>query len=100
MAETELILSFLQPPVGEMSYEQALVQLEQIVATLESDEHSLDVSIKLYERGQDLASHCAGLLDQAALKFQVLSGNELVDASLDDQAGGSAAFPGAFPAEE
>lgn len=83
MAEMELILSFLQPPVGDMSYEQALEQLEQIVATLESDEHSLDVSIRLYERGQELASHCAGLLDQAALKFQVLSGSELVDGAIE-----------------
>ena len=83
MAETELILSLLQPQIGDMSYEQALAQLEQIVATLETDEHSLDVSIRLYERGQELASHCAGLLDRAVLKFQVLSGSELVDGAIE-----------------
>lgn len=63
-------------PVEELSYEQALTQLEGIVTTLESNEHPLDHALKLFERGQTLAHHCANLLDQAELKVKQLSGEE------------------------
>jgi exodeoxyribonuclease VII small subunit len=66
-------------PVEQLSYEQAFSELEAIVTALESEDHSLEVAMRLYERGQLLARHCAGLLDQAELKVQQLSGDELVD---------------------
>ena len=79
MDDLDSMLAFLQQPPGELTYEQAFAQLERIVETLESNEHSLDVSLSLYERGQVLASYCAKLLDQAVLKVQQLSGDQLVD---------------------
>lgn len=63
----------------ELSYEQALAELESIVAALETDDHTLGKTLALFERGQELARYCAGLLDQAELKVQQLSGSELVD---------------------
>ena len=66
-------------PVDQLSYEQAFDELENLIAALESGEHPLDVSIKLFERGQNLAQHCTTLLDQADLKVQQLSGESLVD---------------------
>lgn len=66
-------------PVDQLSYEQAFSELEQIVAALESDEHSLEQALALFERGQALARHCAGLLDKADLKVQQLAGKDLVD---------------------
>lgn len=66
-------------PVEQLSYEQAISELEAVVTSLETEEHSLDEAMKLYERGQQLARHCAALLDQAELKIQMLSGEELVD---------------------
>jgi exodeoxyribonuclease VII small subunit len=66
-------------PVEQLTYEQAYSQLEEIVAVLESDEHSLDLALKLFERGQALARYCASLLDQAELRVQQLSAEELVD---------------------
>lgn len=66
-------------PVEQLSYEQAFSELEAIVDSLESEDHSLEVAMRLYERGQLLARRCAGLLDQAELKVQQLSGDELVD---------------------
>jgi exodeoxyribonuclease VII small subunit len=66
-------------PVDQLTYEQAFDELENLIADLESGEHPLDVSIKLFERGQILAQHCAKLLDQADLKVQQLSGEALVD---------------------
>jgi len=79
MSDPDAILVVINQPVEELNYEQAFAQLEEIVSTLESNEHSLDISINLYERGQVLASYCAKLLDQAVLKVQQLSGEDVVD---------------------
>ncbi len=65
------------PPVEELSYEQALAELESIVASLESGEHTLEEALACFERGQALARHCTTLLDQAELKVQQLSGEDL-----------------------
>ena len=62
-----------------LSYEQALAELEQIVAALEANDRSLEEALALFERGQALARYCAGLLDNAELKVQQLSGQDLVD---------------------
>ncbi len=65
--------------VDELSYEQAFAELEEIVLSLEAEEHSLEKAISLYERGQNLAKHCADLLELAEQKVQQLSGEELTD---------------------
>lgn len=70
-------------PLEELSYEQALAELENIVAALETNDHALDKTLALFERGQDLARYCAGLLDQAELKVKQLSGTELVDFDIE-----------------
>ncbi len=72
-----------QTPVEELSYEQAFEELEMIVADLESQEHTLADALQQFERGQALAAHCATLLDQAELKIQQISGQEL--APCDDE---------------
>lgn len=74
-------------PVTELTYEQAFSELENIVSALESDKHSLDEAMTLYERGQELARYCANLLDRAELKVQQLSGDELVDFNPTDELG-------------
>ena len=68
-------------PVETLTYEQAFAELESIVAILESDQRSLEETLALFERGQGLARYCAGLLDQAELKVQQLSGGALTDFS-------------------
>lgn len=60
-----------------LTYEQAFDELESIVASLEANQKSLDESIALYERGQALALHCAGLLDRAELRVRQLSAHDL-----------------------
>jgi exodeoxyribonuclease VII small subunit len=81
MTATETINEFSS--LEELSYEQALAELESIVAALETNDHSLDKALALFERGQELARYCAGLLDQAELKVQQLSGTELVDFEIE-----------------
>lgn len=71
------------PPVKELSYEQALAELETIVASLESAKLPLDETMSLYERGQALTKHCVELLDKAELRVKQLSGNTLVDTEME-----------------
>lgn len=63
-----------QPPVESLSYEAALDELEQIVQKMESGEMPLDQTLACFERGEQLAQHCARMLDQAELKIHQLSG--------------------------
>ena len=64
-------------PVEQLSYEQAFAELEASVAALESGQHPLDETLRLFERGQELVRHCASLLDKAELKIQRLNGETL-----------------------
>ncbi len=51
--------------VADLSYEEAKEQLVAIVATLESGSASLEESMRLWERGEQLAAHCTQWLDDA-----------------------------------
>lgn len=64
-------------PIEQLSYEDALSELERIVATLESDEQALEDALNLFERGQTLARHCTQLLDKAELRVRRLSGDTI-----------------------
>lgn len=65
--------------LSALSFEEALLELEQTVAQLESGNLTLEASLALFERGQRLASHCGRLLDQAQLRVEMLtSDGELV----------------------
>ncbi len=65
--------------IQSLSYEQAFAELEEIVYGLETNQKTLEEAIALFERGQALAKHCAGLLDQAELKVSQLSQQEEPD---------------------
>ena len=65
--------------IEDLTYEQALNELEGIIQDLESDEHTLEQTLAMFERGQALARHCAKLLEEAELKVQELSGDNLVE---------------------
>ena len=69
-----------EKPVEELTYEEALAELEGIVEALEGDAspNSLEDSMKLFERGQALAIHCASLLEAAQLKVQKMIGDSVV----------------------
>ena len=57
-------------PLEDMSYEEALQELEELVKTLESGENDLKKTLLYFERGQTLASFCISLLDEAELKVE------------------------------
>lgn len=54
------------------SFEEALVQLHEIVRELESGERSLDDSLKLYEQGIASLRTCHTFLDQAEQRIKKL----------------------------
>ena len=56
--------------IETLSFEQALAELEQIVARLESGQAPLEDSIRLYERGAALKAHCEKRLEAARLKVE------------------------------
>jgi exodeoxyribonuclease VII small subunit len=66
-------------PVEELTYEEALAELEGIVEALESDQNPLDEAMRLFERGQALVKRCGELLESARLKVQNLAGEPLVE---------------------
>ena len=66
-----------EKPVEELSYEEALAELEGIVESLEDGQSQLDESMKLFERGQALVTYCGALLESAQLKVQKLAGESV-----------------------
>lgn len=64
-----------QPADPAASYEHARDELAQVVARLETGGLSLDESLTLWERGEQLAKQCTAFLDGA---------RERVDAALAD----------------
>jgi len=66
-----------EKPIEELSYEEALAELEGIVETLEGEQSQLEEAIKLFERGQALAARCGALLEAAQLKVKQVAGEEL-----------------------
>ena len=56
--------------IAALTFEQALAELEQIVARLESGQAPLEDSIRLYERGAALKAHCETRLEAARLRVE------------------------------
>ena len=61
-------------PQTEPSFEQALSQLERIVASLERGEPELTAALAKYEKGVLLLTQCHRLLDQAEQSVALLTG--------------------------
>jgi exodeoxyribonuclease VII small subunit len=74
-----------QKPVEELTYEQALAELEEIVTALEGEQNQLDDAIKLFERGQALASRCGELLEAAELKVKQVVGDGILPFEEEDE---------------
>ena len=55
------------------SFEDALQELEQILADIEAGELGLEESLVKYERGNFLIHHCRGVLGQAEKQIELLS---------------------------
>lgn len=73
----------------EMTFEQAMKRLEEIVAQLEAGEVPLDKSMALFEEGTKLSAYLSGLLDRAEQKVTMVTtqNGEEVELPFDTQEG-------------
>ena len=69
--------------IKDLSFEDALLELESIVSKLERGDAPLEESIDIYERGAQLKKHCEGKLKSAQLKVDKIVLNP------DQESGGS-----------
>lgn len=65
------------PPADPASYEQALAELERLVAELESGQLPLDRLLQGYQRGAQLLDYCRARLDAVEQQVQVLEDGQL-----------------------
>ena len=56
--------------IADLSFEDALRSLEDVVRRLEGGDVPLDQSIDLYERGEALRRHCQARLDAAQERIE------------------------------
>ena len=64
------------PKKDNLSFESAIIRLEEIVKLLEKGNSSLDESLKLYEEGISLVRYCNNALDSAENKIKILTADE------------------------
>ena len=72
----------------KMTFEQAMDELERIVAGIEGGQITLEESIEKYAEGTALIKQCRSILDAAEKKIQILARDEAqglkVEGELDD----------------
>ena len=59
--------------IAEMSFEEAMKELEATVGKLEHGEATLEDSIRLYERGAALRAHCDKVLRAAEERVEKIT---------------------------
>jgi exodeoxyribonuclease VII small subunit len=62
----------MSPAVAQMSFEDALAELEQIVRGLEGGQQKLEDAITAYERGAALRKHCETKLAEAEARVAAI----------------------------
>ncbi|MCX8667137.1 exodeoxyribonuclease VII small subunit [Acetobacteraceae bacterium B3987] len=70
-------------PLHQLSFENALAELEQIVRGLESGQMKLEDAISAYERGAALRRHCEERLGEAEMRVKAIVQKE--DGSLSEE---------------
>lgn len=58
------------------TFEESMLELEQVVASLESGDITLDESLKLFEKGIKLSKSCQKKLDEAEKKVKILTASD------------------------
>ena len=60
-------------PKAKNTFENNLVQLEDIIQRLENGEAKLDECIEIYEKGIALSKECMKMLDEAQQKVNIVA---------------------------
>ena len=83
MAKTTLP-DIADKPAPPASFEDALRELEAIVASMEKGDLDLDPSLDAYQRGMELLKFCQDKLTTAESKIRIFDQGILQDADLPD----------------
>lgn len=71
-------------PAGQPgSFEDAMAELEQLVAQMEAGELPLEASVAAYKRGSELVKFCTAQLDKVDNQVKVLEGDMLKPFAVD-----------------
>jgi exodeoxyribonuclease VII small subunit len=62
-----------KPKIDDLSFEQAMAELDSIVRGLESGDIELEASIEAYERGAELKKHCEKKLAGAKARIEKIT---------------------------
>ena len=77
------------PAQSDASFEDAMAELDQLVARMEAGELPLDASVAAYQRGSELVKYCAAQLERVERQVKILEGEMLkpfdVDTGEDDE---------------
>lgn len=75
------------PPIADLTFDDALVELQRTIAELEAGGQPLERTLALHERGAALLAHCETLLRGAELRMRQLvakpGGLETVDVTTE-----------------
>ena len=63
------------PDIKKIRFEDALIELEDIVENLEQGTNKLDDAINAYERGTLLKKHCETKLNEAKARVEKITSN-------------------------
>lgn len=74
----------MKEQLTNLSFEEALKELQNLVEELESGNVELEKSIALYEKGTKLKLYCEEKLKVAEAKISKVT-NETIEAHLEDQ---------------
>jgi len=59
--------------ISNLSFEQTIKKLTDIVGKIEDGQISLEQSLTQYEQGMELIKHCRGILQKAEKKIEEIS---------------------------
>lgn len=68
------------------SFEDAMAELEQLVARMEAGELPLEASVAAYKRGSELVKYCAAQLEKVDNQVKILEGEMLKPFNVDPSA--------------
>lgn len=74
-------------PASELSFEEALEELEEITSDLTSGSLTLEESVKAYKRGAELSDRCAGLLNKANEEIRKIKQPAALKSFEEDESG-------------
>ena len=70
---------------NKLTFEEAMIKIEEIAEKLENGKVNLDEMVELYKQGTELSIYCNKMIDEAEQKIRILSktGDGLVEKEID-----------------